>query len=302
MTDIPAVSILMPFLNSEKFLSAAIESVFAQTFDSWELLLIDDGSTDGSTEIACGFASQRPRKVWYLEHPSHANRGISASQNLGFGNARGRYIAFLDSDDVWLPDKLRQQVLMMDRMPNVGMTCGASKYWYSWTGNRSDRDRDHIVAVGAPSDTATAPPKLLTLLYPLGKGPSPCMNSMLVRRTIFSKVGGFEERFHSFYTDQAFLVKIYLTTSIFVAGAHYDLYRQHAASAVRSARDQGRYHSTRHSFLCWLEAYLSSKGAQGSPGWRALQEALWRYRHPFFAKATALPARALQLLESVLSV
>src|SRR5205807_873118 len=81
------------FLNAERFLREAVESVFAQTYPHWELLLVDDGSTDRSGEIARRFAADRPDRVRYLEHPGHENRGMSASRNLGIRSARGELVA-----------------------------------------------------------------------------------------------------------------------------------------------------------------------------------------------------------------
>src|SRR5262245_48750717 len=96
----PRVSVLTVFLNAERFLQEAIESVLAQTYGDWELLLVDDGSTDGGSGLARSYAERYPHKVVYLNHGNHSNLGISASQNLGISRARGEYIAFLDSDDV----------------------------------------------------------------------------------------------------------------------------------------------------------------------------------------------------------
>src|ERR1043165_6445791 len=100
------VTISIPFLNAQRFLAEAIDSVLAQTFGDWELLLVDDGSSDGSTRIAKHWAKRFSSKVRYIDHPRHGNRGISASQNLAVREAAGDYIAFLDADDVWLPEKL----------------------------------------------------------------------------------------------------------------------------------------------------------------------------------------------------
>ncbi len=100
MSSKPRVSVVTIFLNAEKFIYEAIESVFAQTYADWELLLVDDGSTDASTEVAYRWAGRYPNRVRYLEHDRHQNRGMSASRNLGAGNARGEYVAFLDGDYV----------------------------------------------------------------------------------------------------------------------------------------------------------------------------------------------------------
>src|ERR671930_538107 len=101
MGNQPLVSVVVIFLNAERFLQEAIESVFAQTYPAWELLLVDDGSSDESTAIAQCYAAHHAGQVRYLEHPRHANRGMSASRNLGIRHAHGAYIAFLDADDIW---------------------------------------------------------------------------------------------------------------------------------------------------------------------------------------------------------
>src|SRR5215207_7546630 len=135
MNSRPLVSSIIIFLNEERFIEEAIESVFAQTYDNWELLLVDDGSTDGSTQHALQYAERYPGKVRYLEHPGHQNRGMTVSRNLGVDHAEGEYIALLDADDVWLEHKLEQQVAIMNSHPEVGMVYGNQQYWYSWTGD-----------------------------------------------------------------------------------------------------------------------------------------------------------------------
>lgn len=158
------VSVIIIFLNAEKFIEGVIKSVFAQTYDHWELLLVDDGSTDTSTDIALRYAEQFPEKVRYLEHANHQNRGMSASRNLGIRNAKGEYIAFLDADDVWLPHKLERQVAILGSQPEVAMVYGLVLYWYSWTGNPEDTQRDVPSKLLVQPNTLVKPP---TLLVPL---------------------------------------------------------------------------------------------------------------------------------------
>ncbi len=84
MTSKPLISCIIIFFNAgDKFFIEAIQSVFAQTYENWELLLVDDGSTDGSTDIAISYTQKYPEKVFYLEHEGHQNRGMSATRNLG---------------------------------------------------------------------------------------------------------------------------------------------------------------------------------------------------------------------------
>jgi glycosyltransferase involved in cell wall biosynthesis len=271
------VSIVMVFLEEERFIEEAIESVFAQSYGTWELLLVDDGSSDGSTEIALRYAERHPRKVRYLEHTGHRNCERSASRNLGIRHARGEYVAFLDTDDVWLPEKLKQQVAILDSCPEAGMVFGLTKYWYGWTGNPEDMRRDSIPELSVPSDTVVKPPALLKLLYPLGTGPAPCICSLLVRRAIIEDTGGFEEEFqgiHGMYEDQVFLVKVYLETHVFVAGQYWDKYRQHPDSCSAVVTRMGQYFSARLFFLRWLTMYLVEQGVEDSESWVTLQKSL----------------------------
>ena len=99
----PLISVLIPLYNEGSHvreLLSDLNSALQQTGCRFEVLLVDDGSSDGSTTIASSYLDQHPRRVRYLEHSGHANRGMSASRNLGIRNARGAYIAFLDADHV----------------------------------------------------------------------------------------------------------------------------------------------------------------------------------------------------------
>ena len=127
MTTKPLVSIIVPFFNAAPFFSEAIESVRAQTYDAWELLLVDDGSSDGSTEIAQRYAGRYPEKIRYLSHEGRQNRGKSTTRNLGLGQAQGDYVTFLDADDLFLPDKLARQVGLLHAQPTAGMVYGRTE-------------------------------------------------------------------------------------------------------------------------------------------------------------------------------
>ena len=108
----PLVTVIMPAYNAARFLEAAIASVQSQTVENWELLVIDDGSSDESCRIAEAFAQKDPR-INFLPNPR--NMGVSATRNRGIELAKGTYIAFLDSDDVWHPEKLQMQLEAMEK-------------------------------------------------------------------------------------------------------------------------------------------------------------------------------------------
>ena len=276
MNDKTLVSVIVIFLNTEKFLEEAILSVLGQTYDSWELLLIDDGSTDKSTAIAHRYAEQYPGKVRYLEHQEHDNRGMSASRNLGIRHAKGRYIGFLDADDVWFPHKLQQQVAILNAHPEAGMVYGPIEWWYSWTGDPQDAHRDRIPSLNSRIDTLTKP---LTLLISLLQHERVSAISSLLRREVIEAVGGFEESFRGMYEDQAFLAKVYLSAPVFVASECWYRWRKHPDSSCAVAVSTGQYQAARLTFLNWLASYMSKRGVKDFELWQTLQNELWRSRH-----------------------
>jgi glycosyltransferase involved in cell wall biosynthesis len=282
----PLVSIIIPFYNTpERFIRDAVDSVFGQTYRNWEILLVDDGSTGESTNIALKYSAQYPGRVRYLEHSGHQNRGVCASRNLGIRRAHGEYIALLDADDVWLPHKLEQQVAVLNSEPTAGMVYGATEYWHSWTGNPKDHGRDYVPKLGVPINTLVRPPKLLTVLFPLGHATAPCPSDLLLRREVVERVGGFEEEFDGIcqlYEDQAFLAKIYLNESVFVAGDCWDRYRLHTDSCDAVAIREGQHDSAHRFFLGWLQQYLSTHQVDNLQILHALQAELRRYNDPYW--------------------
>ncbi len=294
----PTVTVITPFFNVAPYLAEAIESVLAQTFEEWELVLVDDSSTDGGRAIADGYAERHSDRITVVAHPGGANRGISASRNLGRRHARGTWLASLDGDDVWVSTKLSDQMAIAAAHPEVGLIMGASRYWSSWADGAGSAE-DRIVSVGAPQDSVVPPPLLLDLLYPLGRGAAPSMNTVLVRADLVDQVGGWEDDFRTGYEDQAFLAKLYLETSTYVASACWDLYRQRPGSvSVLDLREDG-YDKHRRQFLEWYETYLIRRNLTRAPVWRSLQRALRHYRHPFVARIERKARGALRRLAAL---
>lgn len=105
----PLVSVIMPAYNAEKYIGEAIASVCVQTYENWELLILDDGSADRTAEIAQAYA-QRDARIRVLRNPQ--NMGVARTRNRGFDLARGEWIALLDSDDRWRAQKLEKQLTL----------------------------------------------------------------------------------------------------------------------------------------------------------------------------------------------
>jgi len=275
----PAVTAITIFRDAEAYLREAVASVLAQTWPDWELLLVDDGSADGSGAIARAFADEHAGRIRYLTHPGGVNRGMSASRNLGVAHARGRYVAFLDADDVWLPTALARQVAALDASPEAGMAAGTTEYWFGWTGRAEDARLDHVPATGLPPGAVVAPPALLLrFLRDETRPPGTC--SVLIRRETLAAVGGFEESFRGMYEDQAFLAKVCLTVPVLLSGECVARYRQHADSCYARSRAGGEAEPAEERYLRWLAAWLARHRHDDGPEWEELRRILWRHRHP----------------------
>ncbi|HET7899057.1 MAG TPA: glycosyltransferase family 2 protein [Flavisolibacter sp.] len=276
----PLVSVIIPFYNEEEFFAETIDSVIHQEYDNWEAILVDDNGSEQCTAIAKNYEKNYPGKIVYADHPAHANRGPAASRNLGIARAKGELIAFLDADDVWLPNKLKQQVQLFQQHPDVSMVCETSTYWYSW--EKQERP-DENIAVGAAPGKYYTPPALALQLYPLGKGAAPCPSSIVITKAALLRNGCFEESFIGFsqaYEDQAFLIKIYLKEVVYISDACNNLYRQRSGSAMHRMLAGGNYQKARCYFLHWLANYRAANGMKDAAVNRLLQKALYPCENP----------------------
>jgi glycosyltransferase involved in cell wall biosynthesis len=269
------ISIITIFLNGEAFIAEAIDSVLSQSLRSFELILVDDGSIDASSAIARRYAEMYPDRVRYIDHPQHANLGMSASRNAGISVSCGDLIAFNDADDVWLPNCLQDKVAILDAHPEVGLVAGASLYWNSWRGGK-----DRTALAGHVHNQVIRPPEALLSLYPLGKAEAPGPSSVMVRRPVVESVGGFEESFAGMYEDQAFLAKVYLRTPVYFSDRTWYKYRQHESSCLAQTIKAGQYDAVRQRYLAWLAQYLTKAGFTEPQIWKKLRLTTRRYRRP----------------------
>ena len=279
----PRVSVIVAFLNAERFIAEAIESVLAQDYRDFELILVDDGSAAACASLARSYAVRFAPLVRYVQHEDARNHGTAASRNLGLSHSKGEFVAFLDADDVWASHKLGEQLAIIEANPDVQMVCGAVRYWRSWAGGG-----DVIVPSGHVQDRVVSPPEATLKLYPLGTAAAPCPSDLFVRRAAVAAVGGFEERFtgaRQLYEDQAFLAKLYLSSPVYFSSQVWLNYRQHDDSCVAEVTRGGQYHEVRRYFLDWFAGYLARRPRSSRRVKFALSRARWRYTHPQLFRA-----------------
>jgi len=303
-SDTDLVSVIMIFLDEMRFIQEAIESVLAQTYKNWELLLIDDGSRDGSSEIAQRIAAQHPARVHYLEHTGHQNLGMSASRNLGVRQAKGTYIAFLDADDVWVARKLEQQVSILNSHPTAEMVCGSVQYWYSWTGKADDSKRDTVVSLNIQQNLLIQPPNLL---IPLIQRETVTSTISLIRRNAVIGAGGYEESFRGLYEDQVFFVKLCSKSAVYVTDACWYKWRKHSDGSSYTGMSDSKYRAARLKFLSWLEDYLSTQALLSAELSKTLRRQIWFCRHPHlnrirnsFGNSAGIKSTAMSIARHIL--
>jgi len=298
------VTCVMIFLNGEKYIAEAIDSILAQTYRNWELVLVDDGTTDGATAIAQDYAQRHPNRVRYIDHPGHENRGMSASRNAGVRAGRGHFVSFLDADDVWLPDRLEKFVKIAGRFPEAGMIYGPTLYWYSWAEERGvappvDGQDDFAGHLDLPVNRLIPPPVAMRRFLTTKGGCLPGICSLLIRRDAYDDIGGFEPDFRGLYEDQAFLSKMTLAYPVVVIVDVLDKYRQHSESCCYRSAESGEYHAedyhpARFTYLEWLRTYCRVNDIADAVIDREIRRQTRPYRWPIIIHATHFASRLEQ--------
>ena len=271
------VSVVMPIHDAEPYLAEAIESVRGQRYRAWELILVDDGSTDGSGAIAQRYAEAEPERITLLRHPDGGSHGASASRNLGLARARGEFLAFLDADDLWLPANLAEQVPRLRAVPEAGVLYSRTLYWHSW--REPAAQRDYMPSLHVAAGRPIPPPELLIRCVQ-GKASVPCTCSILIRRSVVQEAGGFEPGFPRLYDDQVFYSKLFLLTSVLPVEGCWSRYRRHADSMTMRAAADASFREARRVYLTWLEEYVRRSPTAAAAMAPTLRRELWRCRHP----------------------
>ena len=182
----PRVSVVIPAYNAGAFIAETLESVLAQTYQDFEIIIADDGSTDDTAERVKPFLSDpRVRYAW------GENGGVARARNRGMALARGEFIAFLDADDLWPKDKLEKQIAIMDAHPEIGLLCGDTAQFDEdgiWCRSWFAEKGLGPVFFGSEVLVTDAFARLLDVTFV-------SMGTVLLRKEIVDKIGGFDESF-----------------------------------------------------------------------------------------------------------
>ncbi|MBI2645459.1 MAG: glycosyltransferase [Deltaproteobacteria bacterium] len=167
------VSVIIPTFNHAQYITKAIDSILKQNYENIEIIIVDDASTDNTSQLIQSLPNPRLR---YIKH--EANQGISHARNTGLSHANGNFIAFLDSDDWWLPHKLHKQVTIAEEYPEADFICSNGYF----------KDKNHLLFT---TKTKSGIIPFQSNHWPL-KGISPTPSSWFFRKKILAKVSSFD--------------------------------------------------------------------------------------------------------------
>ena len=284
------VSVIIPAYKAQAFLQKSVASVWAQTPGHFrvEILICEDGSPDGTLDLARQLQQQSPIPLEVLTHPDQVNLGVSATRNLALRAARGQWIALLDADDLWLPDKLAIQTEFFRNHPQAQCLCSLGrnrdlegKPVIGWNGTTTAGDFRHVL----PPNDFQAP-----YTFPqLCKG-DPIVNStLLIRRQALEQVGGYPRVMAHQAEDWLLLAKLSLLAPIELLEQELIDYTVHPNSYTTQYVQQGFAFGARLEFLFHLIHWMIQH-----PQYRQQGEQLFRKEYP---RLLAARASAYKLLE-----
>lgn len=233
----PRISIIIPAYNALRFLPQTVASALAQTWQDFELLVVDDGSTDATS-------------AWVAQHPDarvqliqQTNQGAATARNTGIAATRGAYIAFLDADDLWEPTKLEKQVECLEAQPKVGLVHTAIRYI-----DENNREINRELGTQGDGDVW----KEVVVYNPVRCGSTP-----LIRRACFEKVGVFDPGF-SFAEDWDMWIRIAAHYHFAVLNEPLVLYRQHEDNMTKG------YQAIMPNFIRIIERAFQNAAAENN--------------------------------------
>lgn len=245
------VSVITPYLNAEAFLEEAINSVLDQSYSLIEHILVNDGSTDKSLKIAEHYARLHPDRIRLVNN--NGNRGTASARNLGIQSSRGRYIGFLDADDVYMPEKVSHQIASLETHPECDVALGRTMYWYTW--RKGFAGKDHTPDYRMRSNHTYKPGDLMLLILSSDRA-SPCICSFLIKREEAIRIGMFGEDIQLLYEDQVFITKMLVNCSVRLTHGVLEKYRQRQDSTWHESLADGSDKAALIKFRQWQSHYL----------------------------------------------
>ena len=252
----PKISIITPLYNGSKTLEETAESVLSQDFTDWEWLFFDDGSKDGTQEIAKRYEKKFPTKIFYYEHFQNKNHGTSYTRNRAVEKSKGEIISFIDQDDIWFKNRLSTQFNLLEKSKDCAMIWGPCLYWYK------EREFKQPVGYGGTGlkSGLYPPPDFVEIFLSELRG-TPLPGACLVRRKCFDEVKGYDESIKG-SEDIVLWLKLADKYQIYYQDEILIKYRKHHDSTLSVARESGEMDKWDLEFYKWVIDFLKKTSAK----------------------------------------
>jgi len=218
----PVVSVIIPVYNGQRFLPETFESVISQTMTQWEIIAVNDGSTDNSDEVLERYVARYPDRIRCI---TVRNGGVSRARNTGVSLARGIFIAFLDQDDLWMPEKLQLQTDLFSRNDSLDIAFTNE----TLIDEKGSVIREKALNFGTDQRGDIFASLLFNNFIPI--------SSVMVKKDLFLKVGGFDPRF-SLAEDFDLLLKVAREARADYTDLPLIRYREHGESGTHTKIDR----------------------------------------------------------------
>jgi glycosyltransferase involved in cell wall biosynthesis len=298
MNDKPLVSVVIPTYNRTQQTIAAIESVLAQTYSNFEIIVVDDGSTDGSPEEIQRFIGRSSNGCHQIHFLSQPNQGASVARNTGIAKAKGEYTAFLDSDDIWLPEKLEWQMRALEQLKNECGACVTDARLVNQSGmdigsSFRAHGKNYPDTIGIDRDAIRSIAKSFCGVW---------LSTLLARADLIQQIGGFSPDI-SFVEDRDIHFRLALVTSI--AYVNKPLIRGDRTPTPPDSncrpwdKQEVQFRQQQHMLRKWLEMAASLPPEVGRTLKRALgalysHEANWHLENARYSEARQAVSRAVK--------
>lgn len=246
------ISIITTLYNGSKLFSETADSVLGQDFKNWEWILFDDGSTDGTQNIASELAEKYSDKIFYFEHKDNRNFGTAYTRNRAIEKSRGEIISFIDQDDIWFNNRLSRHYNIFESLKDCSMIWSPALYWYKERTFKQPVGKD---GKGLNSGIYEPPELVENFLKDLRCTPLP--SASMVRRKHFDEVNGFEESVKG-SEDIVLWLKLASCFRICYDDEIIVKYRKHFDSTLRQAAKSGIMNQWNLEFYRWVIEFLKA--------------------------------------------
>ncbi len=254
----PKISIITTLFNGAKLFSETAESVIAQDYKDWEWILFDDGSSDGTQDIAKAIAAEHKDKIFYFEHQDNRNFGTAFTRNRAIERSCGDVISFIDQDDIWYINRLSYHLDIFDSLKDCAMIWSPALYWY-----KERSFKQPVGEKGSGLKSGIYEPRQLVENFLRDLRCTPLPSASMVRRKQFNEVKGFEESVKG-SEDIVLWIKLASKYSICYDDEIIVKYRKHFDSTLRQAALSGKMYEWNLVFYRWVIEFLKKNNFDNS--------------------------------------